>query len=97
MFPADMEAQEKKLIATLAFVVEHLRTPDAVAARLSDLGILHQTLQVKPEHYPIVCDALVTAMARKSPVPMNSDVERDWRNAIRLVSQQMIRAAHARQ
>jgi hemoglobin-like flavoprotein len=97
MFPADMAAQEKKLIATLAFVVEQLRNPAAVAARLSDLGVLHQNLHVKPEHYPFVCDALVTAMARKSPVPMSGDVERDWRNALMLVSQQMIRAAHARQ
>jgi hemoglobin-like flavoprotein len=97
MFPDDMAAQEKKLMATLAFVVEHLRKPAAVSMRLADLGALHQGLHVKPEHYPIVCDALVTAMMQHSPVPLGPDVERDWKNALLLVSQQMIRGAHARQ
>jgi hemoglobin-like flavoprotein len=95
MFPADMAAQELKLSATLAFVVEHLRSPAAVTARMAELGALHHALHVKPEQYPLVCDAIVAAMAQHSPTPMSPELERDWRRALQLVSLQMLRGARA--
>src|SRR5262245_42861742 len=63
LFPQDMASQKKKLLETLNLVVENLRTPQAIRPRLQKLGESHVGYGARPEHYPMVLNALVGAMA----------------------------------
>ncbi len=93
LFPDDLEAQRKKLVAALAFVVQHLRSPDEVLPRLRALGTAHVKYGARPEHYPVVCEELVLAMGEIAGDAWEPEIERDWRNALHLVSAAMIAGA----
>ncbi len=90
LFPEDLREQRKKLVDTLAFVVQHLRSPDEVLPRLRSLGTAHVKYGARPEHYPVVCEELVFAMGEIAGTAWDTDTERDWRNALHLVSAAMI-------
>lgn len=90
MFPENMTEQRKKLVETLAFVVQHLRSPDEVLPRLRSLGTAHVKYGARPEHYPIVCEELVAAMGEMGGASWDAEIERDWKNALHLVSAAMI-------
>ena len=94
MFPDDMTAQRKKLFDSLRVVIDHLRTPAQVRAQLEALGRSHVRYGAKPEHYPIVCESLVAALADNS---WSVELTEDWTNAIRLVSEIMQEGARARE
>jgi hemoglobin-like flavoprotein len=47
----------------------------------------------RPEHYPVVCDELVLAMGEIAGDAWGQDLERDWRNALHLVSAAMMAGA----
>ena len=93
LFPEDLREQRKKLVAALAFVVEHLRSPDEVLPRLRALGTAHVKYGARPEHYPIVCEELVLAMGEIAGTAWDPNIERDWKNALHLVSAAMIAGA----
>ena len=93
LFPEDLREQRKKLVAALAFVVQHLRSPDEVLPRLRTLGTAHVRYGARPEHYPVVCDELVLAMGEIAGDAWGQDLERDWRNALHLVSAAMMAGA----
>ncbi len=77
MFPSDLTEQRKKLMATLAVVVNGLTNLEAVLPAASALAKRHVSYGAKPEHYPVVGGALLwtlekdwaTAGRLKSPVP----------------------------
>lgn len=96
MFPADsgaMAAQRQKFIDTLAAVVEMIGEPDAVRARLEELGKKHATYGARPEHYPPVCEALLETLAEASGEAWSSQLEAEWSQALQLVSEVMLRGA----
>jgi hemoglobin-like flavoprotein len=93
LFPADLAEQRKKLVAALAFVVAHLRAPDEVLPRLRALGAAHVKYGAQPDHYPVVCEELVLAMGEVADETWSADIERDWRNALHLVSAAMLAGA----
>ena len=59
MFPNDMTEQRKKLMATLAVVVNGLTNLEAVLPAASALAKRHVNYGAKPEHYPVVGGALL--------------------------------------
>jgi nitric oxide dioxygenase len=59
MFPADMTEQRKKLMATLAVVVNGLTNLESVLPAASALAIRHVSYGAKPEHYPVVGSVLL--------------------------------------
>jgi len=93
LFPEDLREQRKKLVGALAFVVAHLRSPDEVLPRLRALGTAHVAYGARPEHYPVVCEELVLAMSEVAGTAWEPEIERDWRNALHLVSAAMIAGA----
>src|SRR5207253_10335695 len=54
MFPTDMIEQRKKLMATLAVVVNGLSNLASALPAASALAIRHVSYGAKPEHYPVV-------------------------------------------
>jgi methyl-accepting chemotaxis protein len=59
----DLPEQRKKLLGSLALVVQYLRQPEQLAATLQALGKRHLDYQVRPEHYPMVGSVLLETFA----------------------------------
>src|SRR5437016_11466263 len=62
MFPADMTEQRKKLMGTLAVVVNGLGNLGAVLPAASALAKRHVSYGAKAEHYPVVGGALLLTL-----------------------------------
>src|SRR6185369_5787836 len=62
MFPDDMTEQRKKLMATLAVVVNGLTNLESVLPAASALAKRHVGYGAKPEHYPVVGGALLSSV-----------------------------------
>ena len=58
-----MAAQHHKFLLSLLLVMENLNRPETFAPTLRDLGARHAAYGVRPEHYPIVGEALVRTLA----------------------------------
>ena len=91
MFPADMTQQKHKLVDMLALVFENLRSPQVVRSRLGKLGLAHVEYGAKPEHYPLVCRAMLAAMADTDDPNWSADLAADWSSALDLVCDAMLR------
>jgi len=92
MFPTDMSQLQKKLLDTLAWVVANLENPTQVQSTLAELGARHQQYGAAAQHFPIIRDELLAAMAEVSGEHWSATLEADWRTAIDLISRQMLRA-----
>ena len=93
MFPSDMAAQKRKLMDSLRMVIEGLRAPTLVRARLEELGRGHVKYGVKPEHYPLVCEMIVATLAEQPGGNWTAELLQDWSNAMRLISEIMLDGA----
>ena len=93
MFPVDMASQEKKLTDMLHSVIEGLRDPAKTRAGLAELGAFHTEKGVRSEHYPPVCRALLTAMARCGGANWTSEYQGEWRRALEMISSLMLAGA----
>src|SRR4051794_23868075 len=63
LFKVDMTQQGAHLAAALALIVTNLPLLDALELPLRELGALHARLGVRSEHYPIVKDLMLFALA----------------------------------
>lgn len=90
LFPADMKAQEAKLLESLKSVIDHLEDGPGVRRRLVELGRRHYKYGALPEHYPIVCSLLLETMAKASGAAWTPELAAEWDQALRLVSEAMI-------
>jgi len=81
MFPDDMQEQKKHLIAALATIVQSLRKPDQLTTFLAALGQRHVGYTVKPEHYPVVGQTLLAALADTAGDAWSPELEQAWADA----------------
>ncbi len=97
MFPDDMSDQKRKLLASLVFAVQGLRTPEKLQKPLKEMGARHADFGTLPEHYPIVRDTLVSVMSEMAGDAWNDQAQTDWTAALDLVSSIMLVGAHERE
>jgi hemoglobin-like flavoprotein len=64
MFPTDLTEQRRKLMATLAAVVNGLGNLESVLPAASALAKRHVSYGAKPEHYPVVGAALLWTLEK---------------------------------
>jgi hemoglobin-like flavoprotein len=64
LFPGDMTQQRRKLMASLAIVVHGLSDLPSILPTASALAKRHVGYGAKPEHYPLVGEALLWTLAR---------------------------------
>lgn len=96
LFPGDMASQERKLLDSLLIVIDHMREPARAREYLVELGRRHISYGAAPEHYPIVCQFLVEAIAQTSTsnaLPWDAALESEWTQALQIVSDIMISAS----
>ena len=90
---ADLAAQEKKLITSLAIIVENLRNPEELSLALKSLGAYHHEIGTIAEHYPFVGQALVETFAEYLGSEWNLKTEQAWLNAYNFIAGVMLEGA----
>ena len=96
MFPADMTEQRKKLMATLAVVVNGLSNLESILPAASALAQRHVTYGAKAEHYPVVGSALLWTLEKGLGEAWTRDVADAWTAAYTTLSGFMINHAYGR-
>ena len=94
MFPADMTEQRKKLMATLAVVVNGLSNLESVLPAASALATRHVAYGAKPAHYPVVGAALLWTLEEGLGEAWTPDVAAAWSAAYGTLSGYMISEAY---
>ena len=77
MFPDNMDVLKRDFIATLAVLVDIL-------------GRNHARYGVRPEHYPLVGEALLWSLAKGLGPQWTAEVEQARRKVYEIISQRMI-------
>ena len=85
-----MEEQAKKLFASLVLVVNSLTKPDVLTGALKGLGTRHIRYGVLPEHYPMVGNTLIKAMATTLEDRWTPELENAWTEAYVAIAKIML-------
>ena len=96
LFPADMAEQRRKLMATLAIVVNGLSSLESILPAASALATRHVAYGAKAEHYPVVGAALLWTLEKGLGEAWTKDVADAWTAAYALLSSFMINQAYGR-
>ncbi len=96
MFPDDMTEQRRKLMATLAIVVNGLSNLEMVLPAAASLATRHVAYGAKPEHYPVVGSALLWTLEKGLGADWTPDVAEAWTTAYDTLSGFMIAQAYGR-
>jgi nitric oxide dioxygenase len=90
MFPSDMTEQRRKLMSTLAVVVNGLGKLEAILPAASALAKRHVNYGAKPEHYPVVGAALLWTLEKGLGDAWTAEVAEAWTAAYGTLSGYMI-------
>lgn len=93
MFPADMTVQKRMLLALLALVVKNADQLDAIRRPIELLGARHIGYGTLPEHYPIVRDVLVAALAEIAGDLWTDQLNDDWTETVNTIAGMMLDGA----
>ena len=96
LFRGDMTEQGRKLMATLAVVVNGLNNLGAVLPAASALAKRHVSYGVKPAHYTPVGEALLWTLQRGLGAAWTSELAAAWSGAYGVLSEYMIAEAYGR-
>jgi nitric oxide dioxygenase len=94
LFKGDMSEQGKKLMQTLAVVVNGLDDLSAIVPAVQALGKRHVAYGVKAEHYDLVGSALLWTLAQAFGKAFTDDVQAAWATAYGIVAETAITAAY---
>ena len=96
MFPADMTEQRRKLMATLAVVVNGLAKLESILPAASALAQRHVAYGAKPAHYPVVGAALLWTLEKGLGEAWTPAVAEAWTAAYGTLSGFMIAEAYGK-
>jgi hemoglobin-like flavoprotein len=94
MFPDDMTEQRKKLMQTLAVVVNGLTNLDAILPAASALAKRHVDYGAQAAHYPVVGEALLWTLEKGLGDAWTPPVAAAWTQAYTTLSGFMISEAY---
>ncbi|HZO60808.1 MAG TPA: globin family protein [Solirubrobacterales bacterium] len=89
----DLRRQKAMLLAALVLVRKSLRDLDTIVPKLYALGARHVAYGARPEHYPVVGEALIAAMAEVAGPAWTREYELAWTEAVGVVAGVMIQGA----
>ena len=96
LFRGDMTEQGRKLMATLAVVVNGLTNLETILPAASALAKRHVGYGVKPIHYPIVGEALLWTLERGLDADWTAELAEAWTDAYGVLSDYMIDESYGR-
>jgi methyl-accepting chemotaxis protein len=91
----DLKRQKAILLGTLVLLRKSLRNLDAIVPKLRELGARHVAYGARPEHYPVVGEVLLGAMATVAGDAWRPEHERAWSEAFNVVAWAMMEGAEA--
>jgi methyl-accepting chemotaxis protein len=91
----DLRRQKAMLLATLVLLRKSLRDLPAIVPTLHALGARHVGYGARPEHYPVVAEVLIAAMAELAGDAWRPRHERAWAAALDVVAGAMLEGAAA--
>jgi methyl-accepting chemotaxis protein len=91
----DLKRQKAMLLGTLVLLRKSLRDLDAIVPKLRELGARHVGYGARPEHYPVVGEVLLGAMATVAGDAWQPEHERAWSEAFSVVAWAMMEGAEA--
>src|ERR1700730_2544060 len=94
MCPDDMTEQRKRLMATLAIMVQGLTNLDAILPAASALAKRHVSYGAEPAHYPVVGQALLWTLEQGLGPSWTPEVAAAWTGAYATLSGFMISEAY---
>ena len=94
LFPDDMTEQRKKLMATLAIVVNGLNNLDTILPAASALAKRHVGYGAQAAHYPVVGAALLWTLEQGLGPSWTPEVAAAWTQAYTTLSNFMIDEAY---
>jgi hemoglobin-like flavoprotein len=86
----DMAAQRRKLMDSMALVVEQLKQGEALASSLRRLGAKHAGWNVLPEHYVAVRQVLLDSLALHLGPRWTPAVRQAWADGYAAVTAMML-------
>jgi len=89
----DINAQSKKLLQSLVFVVDNLRDPKALTGTLQGLGARHVKYGALPEHYPLVGNALLKTFGQFLGDDWTPETQQAWTEAYGVITEVMLEGA----
>ena len=89
----DMERQRQALLNMLVVLRESLRDLEDIAPDLEDLGARHAEYGAQPEHYPVVGEVLLGAMAEVAGDAWKPEYTAAWQEAYGVVQDVMLSGA----
>jgi hemoglobin-like flavoprotein len=92
----DMERQRQALLNMLLVLRESLRDLDDIVPDLEELGARHVDYGAQPEHYPVVGEVLIGAMAQVAGDAWKPEYTSAWQEAYQVVQDVMLSGADAR-
>jgi nitric oxide dioxygenase len=93
LFPTDMNKQKAHLLAAVGLVVKHADALDALAEPLAQMGERHRTYGARVEHYPVVRDTMIAALAKTAGAAWTPQLAADWTSALNAVAGAMLKGA----
>ena len=96
LFHTDMREQRHKLMQMLAAIVDALDRPALIVAEVAALGQRHASYGVLAEHYLIVEEALLWALAEELGERWTPELDAAWRAAYTLLAATMQAASTLR-
>ena len=94
LFPTDMTEQRRKLMATLAAVVNGLGNLNSILPAASALAKRHVSYGAKAEHYPVVGAALLWTLEKGLGDGWTPQIAEAWSAAYGTLSGYMISEAY---
>jgi NAD(P)H-flavin reductase/hemoglobin-like flavoprotein len=93
MFPVSMAAQQDRLVGALGRIVSSVNDTGAIVPFIQQLGRDHRKFAVRPEHYPMVGEALLATLEYFLGDEWTPELAADWTAAYTLVAETMIDVA----
>jgi nitric oxide dioxygenase len=90
----DIEAQGRKLMAALGFVVAHLDRPEELMPAAQELALRHVRYGVRPQHYDTVGEALFWTLERGLGEAFTPAIRDAWAQAYAALATIMIMTAY---
>lgn len=94
LFRGDMAEQGRKLMATLAVVVNGLKNLDAILPAAKALAVKHVAYGVTPAHYAPVGEALIWTLGQRLGPDFTPETKEAWLAAYGTLSGVMIAEAY---
>ena len=70
--------QQFALFAAIAAYAKHLDTPELLLARVERIAHKHSSMNIRPEHYPIVGHHLIATLRELLPQQFSAEIEQAW-------------------